>query len=371
MKEHILFIIDGLPGGGAENVTIRLCHGLSQRGYQVTLLSLAEKCDYAIPADIELLIDADSYHGLFYRQTELKRRANSMDKTLQALFARKGIPALIVSNLHKTDRIVALSKQLADKNVWYCIHGIFSQSYLGNKKGFSRWLKQKKIQKVYQGKNIITVSNAAGQDLIENIKIVPNQLKTIYNPFDIQEIRTLASENNPYQKQDYLLHIGRFHQVKRHDRLLEAFALANLPCKLLIAGQGSSEVTSNIKNKIVALNLENKVSLIGFLANPFPVIKDAKAVVLSSDSEGLGNVLVESLICNTPIVSTNCLGGISEIMEGELADYKSELNSASLAEKMHLAYFNPPKITPNMYQKFDIDEVIRQYIELIIVREYQ
>ncbi|MGC6643382.1 glycosyltransferase, partial [Escherichia coli] len=82
--------------------------------------------------------DADSYHGLFYRQTELKRRANSMDKTLQALFARKGIPALIVSNLHKTDRIVALSKQLADKNIWYCIHGIFSQSYLGNKKGFSR-----------------------------------------------------------------------------------------------------------------------------------------------------------------------------------------------------------------------------------------
>lgn len=58
-------------------------------------------------------------------------------------------------------------------------------------------------------------------------------------------------------------------------------------------------------------------------------------------------------------------------MEGELADYKSELNSASLAEKMRLAYFNPPKITPNMYQKFDIDEVIRQYIELIIVREYQ
>ena len=103
-----------------------LSDGLSQRGYQVTLLSLAEKCDYAIPADIELLIDADSYHGLFYRQTELKRRANSMDKTLRSHCLRaKGIPALIVSNLHKTDRIVALSKQLADKNVWYCIHGIF------------------------------------------------------------------------------------------------------------------------------------------------------------------------------------------------------------------------------------------------------
>ncbi|MDM3788586.1 glycosyltransferase, partial [Proteus mirabilis] len=70
----------------------------------------------------------DSYHGLFYRHTDLKRRANSKDKTLQALFARKGIPALNVSNLHKTDRIVALSNHLADKIVGYCIHGIFSQS---------------------------------------------------------------------------------------------------------------------------------------------------------------------------------------------------------------------------------------------------
>lgn len=371
MKEHILFIIDGLPGGGAENVTIRLCHGLSQRGYAVTLLSLAEKCDYSIPANIELLIDTDSYRGLFYRQTELKRRAKSMDNTLKSLFVRKGIPSLVVSNLHKTDRIVALSKELADKNTWYCIHGIFSQSYLGNKTGFSRWLKQKKIQKVYQGKNIITVSNAAGQDLIQNVGISPQQLKTIYNPFDIQEIRNLALESNSYQGQDYLLHIGRFHEVKRHDRLLEAFALADLPCKLFIAGQGSSEVTTKIKNKITALNLEGKVSLIGFLANPFAVIKDAKAVVLSSDSEGLGNVLVESLICNTPIVSTNCPGGIGEIMEGELASYKAELNVASLAEKMRLVYFTPPEITPEMYQKFDINEVIDQYIELTVVREHQ
>ncbi|MDF4696966.1 glycosyltransferase, partial [Vibrio parahaemolyticus] len=174
-----------------------------------------------------------------------------------------------------------------------------------------------------------------------------------------------ALESNSYQGQDYLLHIGRFHEVKRHDRLLEAFALANLPCKLFIAGQGSSEVTTKIKNKIAELNLENKVSLIGFLANPFAVINDAKAVVLSSDSEGLGNVLVESLICNTPIVSTNCPGGIGEIMEGELANYKAELNATSLAEKMRLVYFTPPEITPEMYQKFDIDEVIDQYISLI------
>ncbi len=37
----------------------------------ITLIS-RKKCDYAIPADIELLIDADGYHGLFYRQTGIK-----------------------------------------------------------------------------------------------------------------------------------------------------------------------------------------------------------------------------------------------------------------------------------------------------------
>ncbi|MDC9596834.1 glycosyltransferase [Xenorhabdus anantnagensis] len=365
MKGHILFIIDGLSGGGAENVTIRLCSGLQQKGFDITLLSLSDKCEYPLPEHVELIIDADAYRGPFRRQTEIVRRSQSMDRVLAKVFLQKGTPVLVISNLHKTDRIVAKSKILADLNIWFCIHGVFSKSYLENKNGLSRWIKKWKIQRVYKNRNLICVSDAVGLDLKENLSLIPKKMVTIYNPFNLTEIKKRSLEISSYSNENYFLHLGRFHSVKRHDRLLDAFAKAELPCKLLIAGQGDDGMTKAIKKKIEELQLQSKVFLIGFLANPLPVIRGAKAVVLSSDSEGLGNVLIEALICHTPIISTNCPGGVSEIMVGELEQYKSELTSDSLAEKMRLVYQIPPVITEDMYKKFDLEVVLGKYLALI------
>lgn len=364
-QKHILFIIDGLPGGGAENVTLRLASGFHQAGYQVTLLSLQDKLAYELPAYIEYIVDSDSYRGIFRKLTEISRRAKSLDRVLSALFARKGQPNLVLSNLHKTDRIVCQSKQLATCNVWYCIHGIYSQSYLGNKSGFSYWLKKRKIQRVYQDKNLVCVSNAVQEDLIKQIGIDAHQLKTIYNPFDITEIQQRACAQNPFAQQDYILHVGRLHEVKRQDRLIDAFTKANLPCQLIILGEGTPIIKQQLESQIQRLDLTDKVKLAGFISNPLPAIKGAKVVALSSDSEGLPTVLIEALICGTPIVSTRCPGGVSEIMTDELAHYLADMNVDALAEKLHLAYYSPPQILPSSYAKFEINHILKQYIALI------
>lgn len=364
MKKHILLIIDGLPGGGAENVTLTLAKGLRQRGCAVTLISLSKRLDYPIPAQVKYLVDHDDNKGLLRKTHELARRANSLDKLLPTLFAEFGKPALVISNLHKTDRIVVRSKVLNSCNVWYCVHGMFSRTYLDNKTGFSRWLKQKKLQKVYKDRNIIAVSDAIGVDLLEHTNISPNKMVTIYNPFNIGEIQQRAEQTNPFHGQDYILHVGRFHQVKRHDRLLEAFALAELPAKLVLIGQGDDAATNAIHEKIFTLKLQGKVVLAGFHQNPLPAIKGARMVALSSDSEGLPTVLIEALICHTPIVSTACPGGVMEIMSGELAPYMAEMNARSLAEKMRLAWQTPVLITPDMYSQFDYEKVLDQYLAL-------
>lgn len=365
MKQHILFIIDGLPGGGAERVVLSLSHGLVLAGYDVTLLSLSNTRDYDIPEGVDYQVSADTYRGLFHRQTEIRRRAGKMDTFLSDLFTRKGKPVLVVSNLHKTDRIVAVSQALTGLNVWFCLHGMFSASYLGNKTGLRRRLKQEKIRRVYNGRNIIGVSGAVCRDLCENVGVTPQQCVTIYNPFDVADIQYQSQKDNPYQGQDYMVHLGRFHEVKRQDRLLTAFALANLPCKLLLAGQGSESATQTLKNQVAELGLEERVEFIGFQSKPMPIIRGAKAVVLSSDSEGLSSVLIESLICGTPVVSTHCPGGIGEIMTGELAAYLSDMTPVSLAEKIRLVYEHPPVITPEMYQKFEQQTIVSQYCDLI------
>lgn len=89
-QQHILFIIDGLPGGGAENVTLRLADGFHQAGYQVTLLSLHEKLAYQLPDFIDYIVDHDNYRGIFRKLTEISRRAKSLDNVLTQLFAKKG-----------------------------------------------------------------------------------------------------------------------------------------------------------------------------------------------------------------------------------------------------------------------------------------
>ncbi|CDG23263.1 WalW protein [Xenorhabdus poinarii G6] len=365
MKEHILFIIDGLPGGGAENVTLRLAASLSRSNYQVSLLSLNNQLDYIIQDDIHYITSLDDYQGPLRKLNEINRRAKAMDKVLFKLFQQKGKPLLVISNLHKTDRIVVKSKILKKFNVWHCIHGIFSHSYLSNKKGLSYWIKKEKIKKVYKNKKIICVSDAVRNDLVNNIGIKPKQIKTIYNPFDFEKIKAQASETNPYHGLNYILHVGRLHEVKRQDRLIDAFAQTNLPCKLILVGQGSKAVEDNLKVRIHKHGLDDKVIWAGFQPNPHPIINEAKAVVISSDSEGLPTVLIEALICHTPIVSTDCPGGVREIMTGQLKNYLSELDAGSLAEKIRLAYDIPPQMTEELYKKFEANNIQKQYIGLI------
>ena len=55
-------------------------------------------------------------------------------------------------------------------------------------------------------------------------------------------------------------------------------------------------------------------------------------LVLSSDSEGFGNVVVEALLLHTPVASTRCPGGVTEILTGELARGLADLTSPALAQ---------------------------------------
>ncbi|MBS0971165.1 MULTISPECIES: glycosyltransferase [Yersiniaceae] len=362
---RIVMMIDGLGGGGAEKVVLTLCEGMQKMGHQITLLSLQDVCAYPIPAGIHYQVIADTSRAPWRKMTELPRRAAALDKVLRQLENAHGRFDLAISNLHKTDRIVRRSRVLGSDRLWFCVHGVLSRTYLGHRTGLDRWLKKRKMAQVYQHQNMISVSQAVAEDLVTGLGVKPNASEVINNPFDIDAIRQLAAQPCEWAGKPYLIHVGRFHEQKRHDRLLNAYALSGITAPLLLAGTGSDARTAAIKNLANQLGIADRVIFMGFQANPFPLIKHASLLVLSSDNEGFGNVLVEALICGTPVVSTDCPGGPHEILESTgMGRGLSALTAESLAEKIREGFTQPLPIREAALQKYSIQAICRRYLAL-------
>lgn len=364
MSKRILMVIDGLPGGGAEKVVLTLVTGMLEQGHRVSLFSLRKVCDYPLPAGVDYHVIQDDNRKPWRKLTELARRAKLLDKAVIRAEQSAGAFDLIVSHLHKTDRIVRRCRSLPPHKTWFCLHGVFSASYLGHRQGMSRWLKVRKIHAVYQGRNVIGVSQAVVDDLKTAFAVTPARECVIGNPFDIADIKRLALEPADVPPQGFLLHVGRFHETKRHDRLLQAYALSNIALPLVLLGQGSPQRKMALQALAKELGISDRVIFQGFSQNPYAWISRAKMLIVSSDSEGFGNVLIEAMLCGTPVVSTRCPGGPPSLLQGDLARGLADLTPESLAEKMREIYQHPPQLHADEFAAFDTAVICQRYLAL-------
>ena len=100
----------------------------------------------------------------------------------------------------------------------------------------------------------------------------------------------------------------------------------------------------------------------GYHHNPYPWIASAKAVILTSDAEGLPRVLIEALMLHVPVISTDCPSGPREILTGELASFlvaqEDEKGLADAISRMDKASI---KIDERYYKQFLTENVIPQF----------
>lgn len=357
-------VIDGLPGGGAEKVVLTLVTGMLELGHRVSLFSLRKVCDYPLPDGVDYQVIQDTNRQPWRKLTELTRRARLLDDAVLRAEQSAGKYDLVVSHLHKTDRIVRRCRTLLPRKTWFCIHGVFSASYLGHRAGLSRWLKARKIHRVYQARNVIGVSAAVVEDLKTAFAVTPAREAVIGNPFDIEDIKQRAAEPADVPPQGFLVHVGRFHETKRHDRLLQAYALSNIPLPLVLLGQGSPQRKAALQTLAQQLGIADRVIFQGFTLNPYAWISRATMLIVSSDSEGFGNVLIEAMLCGTPVVSTRCPGGPASLLQGDLARGLADLTPESVAEKMLEIYQSPPQLHADEFAAFDTKVICQRYLAL-------
>ena len=79
------------------------------------------------------------------------------------------------------------------------------------------------------------------------------------------------------------------------------------------------------------MNLENNVCIYGFKANPYPYLNRASVFAFPSVFEGLGNILIECMACQLPVVSADCPYGPKELLSPE-EDFDSFVSDIDYAQ---------------------------------------
>ena len=133
-------------------------------------------------------------------------------------------------------------------------------------------------------------------------------------------------------------YLGRHNRVKNIPRLIESFYLLKenySNFKLLIAGFELDSECQYLRDIVSRLNLESHVFFVGFQERPLDFLSKLDFCVLSSDSEALPSVLIESMSLGIPCISTNV--GDIQLIIGNTGFISSTLSSVSLYDQIILA----------------------------------
>lgn len=349
MKKTIVLAIFTLQGNGAERFALTLAKGLIDAGHEAHIVYFKNIIDLPIPEGVKLhFFDYQKYRAIpkFMRSGIA---AKAFDKFV---LKNIGTPDLVLSNLFPVDFVLSKSQL---PNVQLVIHNTTSLEYGERLEGM-----KKQLDKVYLAKPCVAVSKGVEKDFIK-VFGSKSRITTIYNPIDVEQVVSTANEYIPDIEKPYIVNVGKFKQQKRHDILIKAYAKANVQEKLVLVGTG--ELLETSKKLVKDLEIEDKVIFTGFKKNPYPYIKHAKLMVVSSDFEGFSIAILEALALGIPIISTDCPSGPSEVLEPQ--QLVPVRNIDEMAIKIKLATLDPSLFKVNLHQKFFIPQTVDNYLNLI------
>lgn len=295
---RILTFAQSLRGGGVERVMLRLVRGWVEAGQRVTMVLGRAEGPLAteIPDGVDLIELGTHHIGMTAGLPGIVRRVapdvvfcpgNHYSSVAAWLKFRLGrdcppIVAKVSNRLDRDDQHFPLAQSY---RLWLRAHPGFVD-------------------------HIVAMSPAMACEAVRMTGIGPDRVSVIANP---PSPLPTGTPTPPLAGGDYLIGIGRLSQQKRWDRAIAALAgVARREAQLMILGEG--EARGDLEHQISALGLRERVRLPGYSTNPRPALAQARALVLTSDFEGVPGVLREALALGTPVVTTDSSVAIREIV---------------------------------------------------------
>jgi glycosyltransferase involved in cell wall biosynthesis len=162
-------------------------------------------------------------------------------------------------------------------------------------------------------------------------KLFKKKSTVLYNIIDMNALyEKMQRDTNEY---DYdVVYVGRLTYPKNPERLIEVLKKVcdNRP-ETKIAIIGSGDLEEKVKMLCSEKNLNGNVSFLGFLSNPYKIMRDARVMLMTSRWEGTPMCALEALALGLPVVSTPT-DGLKEIIISDVNGYLAN-DDDFLAEK--------------------------------------
>jgi glycosyltransferase involved in cell wall biosynthesis len=352
-KNTILFFAPKLGGGGAEMQIVRLLQYTDYTKYDIILALTRPNGSYEkmLPTSVKIIYlnkkSASSFWALVFSSLSINK------------IIKKHNPGFIISLMETQNIFICLTKFFYYRS-WPKIICLSQNSPIQNysNQGILGKILLKLIPFAYKNAfKIIALSKGVADELQFQLKI-KTPIFIVHNSGYGINIHEQLNNNLPINvkpKENQILACGRLIHQKGFDILLKSIKIVSkkIPINLWIIGEGKD--LNFLTDLSIKLNIQDKVKFLGFHDNPFPFYKCSKLFIMSSRWEGFGNVIVESMVSGTPVISTNCNFGPNEIIkDGESGLLCDVENPHDLASKIILLLEDK-----DLYEKIKINGFLK------------
>lgn len=230
---------------------------------------------------------------------------------------------------------------------------------------------------IEQSDVVTAVSNALVRQTYELLD-VQKPIQTVYNFVDERvycrkDVGYLKKEYGIGENEKVIIHVSNFRKVKRVPDVVRAFSLIRkqLPAKLLLVGDGPEMPV--VCRLVRELGLQEDVHFLGKQDKLDELYSISDVMLLLSEKESFGLVLLEAMACGVPCIGTT-IGGIPEVIEDGETGFLCELgNVEEIAEKAmriltdpHLHMYMAKQAVQTVYKKFHSREIVEQYEDIYV-----